>query len=66
MTSNTLAARLLIRAQAIEYRADALCNALCAGDLVSAERHRAELEARLRAQPALSDLIAAWTTETDE
>lgn len=66
MTSDALAAQLLMRAQAIEFRALRLCTALCAGDVATAERHRHELMARMLAQPTLPDLMQAYTKETEE
>lgn len=66
MYSKSLTLALIVRARAVEHHADCLCNALCAGSLANAERHRNELMARLRAEPILSDLIQALTQETDE
>lgn len=66
MNTDALSAALILRARAIEHHADCLCNALCAGNLVNADRHRSALMARLRAEPNLSDLIQALTQETDE
>jgi len=66
MNTDTLAAQLLVRAQAIEFHAGRLCDALSAGDIATAERHRRALVARMQAQPTLAWLAQAYTQETDE
>lgn len=66
MTTDALCAALILRAKGIEHHADCLCNALCAGSLANAERHRDALMALMRREPILSDLIQALTQETDE